>query len=190
MDTPPFYEPPLRRAFGPSAPQHRKRRRAALAVGAAVVVACCTSLVLYLRLDGTAKRGSVVSFALLILPARLCAFAFACTFTGLALNQYAWYTTRTYHDCFHDEQGPVWMIVTFAASLVAAVTFVVSIVSPSSWLLAGCCCSPSPPGYCVVASLALRRTRRAIRRERVINVSIGHVGFRDGDVERPSPINS
>ena len=137
MDTRrPFYEPTLRRFLG--LPRHNTANDGAraLAVGAAVVVACCTCLVLYLRLDGTAKRGSVVSFALLILPARLCAFAFACTFTGLALNQYAWYTTRTYHDCFHDEQGPVWMIVTFAASLVAAVTFVVSIVSPSSWLLA------------------------------------------------------
>ena len=127
MDTRrPFYEPPLRRFLG--LPRHNTANDGAraLAVGAAVVVACCTCLVLYLRLDGTAKRGSVVSFALLILPARLCAFAFACTFTGLALNQYAWYTTRTYHDCFHDEQGPVWRIV----------TFVVAIVSPSSWLLA------------------------------------------------------
>ena len=59
------------------------------------------------------------------------------------------------------------MIVTFAASLVAAVTFVVSIVSPSSWLLAGCCCSPSPglPRVMALGSL-FDGHDKAIKKER------------------------
>ena len=117
----PFYEPPLRRLLG--LPKHNTANDGAraLAVGAAVVVAVC---------GGLGLRGTLpVS---LLLPFRLALCGFACAFTGLALQQYAWYTTRTYVDCFYDEQGPLWMIVTFAASLVGAVTFVVAIVCPST----------------------------------------------------------
>jgi len=57
------------------------------------------------------------------------AVAFASTsFVGLALQQYAWYTARTYTECWIDEGVPVVALVTLSAAILGGISSVLSMI--------------------------------------------------------------
>ena len=101
-----------------SAPRHSSANDSArsLLIAAGVVAAVCLSLCI------VCTR-----------PLQWALIAFGVVFSGLSLQQYAWYTVRVDSECWEDEGRPVVMIVAFSSALLAVMNVLATALLPG-WL--------------------------------------------------------
>ena len=71
---------------------------------------------------------ALCSFCPAALQSALCGFGIV--FSGLALQQYAWYTVSTFAECWSDEAPAVVMIMLLASALLGVMNLLVAVLLP------------------------------------------------------------